>query len=120
MINLTPITRIMPRVGRSSSCRGRTLRGVTRPRAHATRSDTAAGARYAAQLLRIGRRDTGTVRRVVTAGLDWHYSGWLHGLTMLTPRGWKCLVLRVAMVSPVLWATAAMSASSSGAWSGTG
>lgn len=56
----------------------------------------------------------------VTAGLECHYSGWLHGLTMLTPRGSKCLVFRVAMVIPALWATAAMSASSRGAWSGTG
>jgi hypothetical protein len=54
------------------------------------------------------------------AGLEYSYSGWLHGLTMLAPRGSKYLVFRVAMVIAVLWAMAAMTASSSGARSGTG
>lgn len=42
-----------------------------------------------------------------------------HGLRHETPRGSKCLVLRVAMVIPAASATAAMMASSKGACSGT-
>ena len=56
----------------------------------------------------------------MTAAPEVGYPGWFHGLMMLTPRGSKCLVLRVATVIPVLWAIAAMRASSRGAWSGTG
>lgn len=42
-----------------------------------------------------------------------------HGLRQATPSGSKCRVLRVTTVISAAWATAPMSASSSGACSGT-
>lgn len=42
-----------------------------------------------------------------------------HGLRQATPRGSKCRVLRVTTIICAAWAMAAMSASSSGACSGT-